>query len=148
MSDVKVDYETWMLIADGEKALFLKNLGDAELPNFEVQRVEEHENPSDQEQSANRPGRLSDGGPNHRSAVEDTDFHQLEKERFAAERSDILYKMAHKKRFERIVLVAPAKTLGELRDRLHKEVKDRVVGEISKDLTNHPIDQIEKALVA
>ena len=150
MSDVKIDYETWILIADGGKALFLENRGDNELPNFEIRRVEELDNPPDREQSANRPGRMADGGSggHHVSAVQDTDWHQLAKERFAADLADVLYKMAHKGRFKKLVLVASPATLGELRSELHKEVSDKIVGEIAKDLTNHPMDKIEHLLAA
>ncbi|MER0237902.1 host attachment family protein [Fulvimarina sp. MAC8] len=148
MSSVEIGYQTWVLVADGEKALFLKNLGDAELPNFEIQRVEEQDNPSDGEQSANKRGRASDGGASnpHSSAFDDTDWHELAKERFASDLADILYKMAIKHRFERIALVASPSTLGELREHLHKEVEDRVIGEIPKDLTNHPLGKIEDIL--
>ncbi|RFC66279.1 host attachment protein [Fulvimarina endophytica] len=148
MSQPKVDYETWILIADGEKALFLKNLGDAELPNYEIQRVEEQDNPSDREQSANHPGRAGDGGKSnpHRSAFEDTDWHELAKERFASDLADILYKMVQKNRFERIVIVASSSTLGELRGQLHKTVEERVIGEVPKNLTNHPLGKIEDIL--
>ncbi|WAP69410.1 host attachment family protein [Jiella pelagia] len=146
--DKPIDHKTWILVADGEKALFLENLGDSDLPNFAIRRVEEHENPPDREQGANKPGRLHDGGGNHRSAVEDTDWHQLEKERFAAEIADLLYKMAHRGQFEKIVIVAPPRILGEMRQHFHKEVQARIVGEIDKDLTNHPLDQIEKLLAA
>ena len=150
MSDVKIDYETWILIADGEKALFVENRGDAELPNFEIRRVEEQDNPPDREQSANRPGRMVDGGSgnNHVSAVQDTDWHELAKERFAADLADILYKMAHKGRFKKLVIVASPSTLGELRSELHQEVSDKVVGEIAKNLTNHPLNKIEEMLAA
>ena len=54
--------------------------------------------------------------------------------------------MAHKNRFEKLVLVAPPRVLGELRQELHKEVQDRIVGEVPKTLTNHPIDRIETLL--
>jgi protein required for attachment to host cells len=40
--------------------------------------------------------------------------------------------------------VAPPKTLGVLRQKLHKEVASRVVGEVHKTLTGHPVDQIER----
>ena len=148
MLDKPIDYKTWILVADGEKALFLENMGDGELPNFEIRRVEEQDNPPSREQGANVPGRMSDGGTGHRSAVEDTDWHQLGKERFAAEIADILYKMAHRQRFEKIVIVAPPKILGEMRQHFHKEVQAKIVGEVDKDLTNHPVDRIEKALAA
>tara|TARA_R110002049_G_scaffold10127_6_gene50539 strand:- start:8945 stop:9400 length:456 start_codon:yes stop_codon:yes gene_type:complete len=139
--------DTWVLIADGEKALFLENHTDGKDPFLQVVRKEEQENPPNREQAANRPGRFNDGPSVHRSAVADTDWHELEKERFAKDLSDILYKLAHKGRFDRLVLVAPPATLGELRENLHKEVKDKVIGEIPKTLTNHPIDEIEKIVM-
>ena len=137
---------TWVLVADGEKALFLRNDLDAENPDLNVVRIEQQENPSDREQSANRPGRVADNGPGQKSALDDTDWHQLAKDRFADDLSDILYKQVHKGAFDRIVLVAPPATLGELRSKLHKEVQDKVVAEIDKTLTNHPIDKIERLL--
>ena len=38
--------------------------------------------------------------------------------------------------------------LGELRKHYHVEVQNRLAGEIAKDLTGHPIPDIEKALSA
>ena len=45
-----------------------------------------------------------------------------------------------------LIVVAPPKTLGELRKHYHKEVTSRLKGELDKDLTGHPIKDIEKAL--
>jgi protein required for attachment to host cells len=135
---------TWVLVADSEKALFLENTTDAQNPNLKVRRKDEQENPSDREQSATRPGRFNDGPSVHRSAVDDTDWHQLAKERFASDLADRLYKMAHKGKFDRLVLVAAPEVLGELRKNLHKEVADCVVGEVAKNLTNHETSKIEE----
>ena len=140
--------DTWVLVADGEKALFLKNITDAENPNLVVVREEWQENPSDFEQSANRPGRFNDGPRAARSAVQDTDWHDLAKERFADHLAEMLYARAHRGAFERIVLVAPPRVMGDLRPALHKEVTQRVVGEVPKDLTNHPVDRIEATVAA
>lgn len=142
----RISNGTWVLVADGEKALFLRNQTDGEDPFLEVIRQEEQENPPNREQAANRRGRFNDGPSVHRSAVDDTDWHQLAKDRFAKEIAEILYKQAHKGAFEKIILVAPPNTLGELRSELHQEVADKVVGEVPKTLTNHPIDEIEKIL--
>lgn len=136
--------DTWVLIADGEKALFLKNMTDAKDPFLNVVKKEEQENPPAREQAENRPGRMNDGTGPHRSAVDDTDWHELAKERFAADLAEMLYKLAHKGAYERLVIVADPATLGALRDELHQEVTARVVGEIPKTLTNHPVDEIEK----
>ena len=137
---------TWVLIADGEKALFLRNDLDEMNPDLNVIRIEEQENPSDAEQGSDKPGRMQDTGVQQLSSMEEADWHQLAKDRFADDLADMLYKSAHKSEFSRIVLVAPAKVLGELRKKLHKEVEQRVVAEIDKDLTNHPLDKVEKLL--
>jgi protein required for attachment to host cells len=140
----KLKNGTWVLIADGEKALFLQNQTDGDDPYLDVFREEEQENPPNRDQAANRRGRFNDGPSVQRSAVDDTDWHELAKERFAHELAEILYKQAHKGHFDSIVLVAPPKILGELRDELHQEVSSKVIGEIPKTLTNHPVDEIEQ----
>lgn len=72
-----------MVIADGEKALFLENMMDAQDPNLVVRRVDAQENPPDSEQGTDRPGRMMDTAPGQRSALEETDWHELAKMRFA-----------------------------------------------------------------
>ena len=138
----------WLVVADGEKALFLKNEGDAIYPNLQVMREMEQENPPTREQGVDRPGRHSDGPSPHNSAYEETDWQRLGKERFADEIAQRLYKMAHRGDFREIMLIAPPLILGELRKKLHREESDKVVGEIPKTLTNHPVYDIEKLLLA
>ncbi|MGO4843498.1 host attachment protein, partial [Rhizobiaceae sp. 2RAB30] len=63
---IKLKRGTWVLVADGEKALFLKNSGDAVNPNLDVARKMNEENPPTREQGSDRPGRYSDGPTVHR----------------------------------------------------------------------------------
>ena len=139
----KLTQGTWVLVADGQKALILENHGDAEHPDLQVRRKEVHDNPKTIDQAANRPGRMADSQGN-KSAFQDTDWHEFEKDRFARDLADLLYDRAHKRMFEHIVLVAAPGVLGELRKAIHKEVADRVVAEVPKTLTGQPIDAIEK----
>ncbi|KQI69693.1 Host attachment protein [Loktanella sp. 3ANDIMAR09] len=140
----KIKNGTWVVVADGEKALFLRNITDGENPNLEVIRKEEQDNPKDIDQSANRPGRVGQSANPGKSAYDDTDWHELAKDRFAADLADMLYARAHKGQFDSIVLVASPHILGELRDQLHQEVTQKVIGEIDKTLTNHTVGDIEK----
>lgn len=135
---------TWVLVADGEKALFLENVTDGQDPYLQVRRLEGQDNPPDRDQTSDRPGRRSDGGAGQRSAMEEADWHVLAKDRFADELGDILYRMVHRGAFDKLIVVAPPRTLGALRGRLHKEVQARVVAEIDKDMTNHPVRDIER----
>ena len=45
-----------------------------------------------------------------------------------------------------LVIVAPPKTLADLRSAFHVDVQARIIAEINKDLTKHPIWEIEKHL--
>ena len=69
---ITLKHDGWLVVADGEKALFLRNEGDEKFPNLEVFREEEQDNPPNREQAANRRGRFNDGPNVHRSAVDDT----------------------------------------------------------------------------
>jgi len=138
----------WVMVGDGEKALFLENAGDEQAMNLEVVRQMEQDNPATHGQGTDRPGRLADGTGPHKSAVDDTDWHHLEKERFAKDIAERLYKAAHRGLYESLVIAAPPFVLGELRKELHKEVRARVILELDKELTNHPVHDIEKHLAA
>lgn len=140
----RLENGTMVVVADSEKALFMVNLTDGDDPNLEVVRKDEEENPPDREQSANRRGRVQESAGSGVSAYEETDFHELQKDRFAADLADKLYKMAHAGRFDRLVIVASPQVLGVLRSAVHKEVADRIVAEIPKTLTNHPMPEIER----
>jgi protein required for attachment to host cells len=148
MGKTKLLHGMWVLVADGEKALFLRNKGDHDYPHLEVVRLIAEDNPPSREQGSDRPGRFRDGPNVHRSAVEETDWHRIEKERFAEEIAERLYRLAHRGDFDRILIVAPPLVLGEIRKHLHKEVVERIAGEIPKTLTNHPVDKIERLLQA
>lgn len=148
MTEIRLKHGIWVMVADGEKALFLKNQGDTKYPNLEVVRELEQENPPTHEQGTDRPGRYGEGMSVRRSAVEETDWHRIAKERFADEIAALLYKYAHAEAFREIVLVAPPLVLGELRKKLHKEVDSRITAEIPKTLTKHTISDIEEILTA
>ncbi|MEM8826904.1 MAG: host attachment family protein, partial [Pseudomonadota bacterium] len=129
-------------VVDGEKLLLLVTEGDSEHPNLEVVRKETQDNPPDREQSANRRGRQSESTGPRTYAYDDTDFHQLAEDRFASDAADILYKRAHAGKFENLIVIAPPNTLGEIRKSYHVSVEDKLLGEIDKEATNLPPDEI------
>jgi protein required for attachment to host cells len=47
-----------------------------------------------------------------------------------------------------LVVVAPPRTLADLRSAFHADVQARIIAEINKDLTKHPVGDIEKHLTA
>lgn len=158
---MQVPHNAFVLVADGRKSLFFRNDGDGVYPNLKVEAAEERPNPKDSDQKTDLAGGSSStqGGGNSpqvqgggqfaqsRGSMDEADYHQQEEDRFAAELAEMLTRRALAQEFEKLVVVAPPKMLGELRKHYHKEVESRLVGELAKDLTGHPVDEIEKALV-
>jgi protein required for attachment to host cells len=146
MYGIRLKKNGWVVVADGEKALFLTNTGTPDEPDLDVFRQVEQDNPPTHEQGVSRPGRMNDAGGHHKSAVQETDWHRLAKHEFAKEVAERLNKAALASRFDQLVLVAPPVVLGALRKELHDEASKRIVREIDKDLTKHPVAEIESML--
>jgi len=145
---MRVPHDGYVLVADGKKMLFFRNEGDEEFPKLEIAKKEEQADPPTRDQKSDEAGGVfPSSGPGHH-AYSETDFHQLEEDRFAAEAADMLKRRALRNEFEAVIVVAPPRTLGELRKHYHKEVEKRLAGEIAKDLTGHPVSEIEKILLA
>lgn len=144
---MQVPHNAMVVVADGRKMLFLRNEGDAVHLNLQVERKRVQDNPDNGDQRTDAPGRTHSSVGTGRSSYEETDFHQLEEDRFAAETAELLKKRALNNDFESLIIIAPPRTLGELRKHYHKEVSERLTGEIDKTLTGHSIPDIEQALM-
>ncbi len=67
------------------------------------------------------------------------DWRRFEKLQFARAVAEIIDRGARGKSFDRLVLVAPPKTLGDLRAALGSSSQSAIYGELAKDLTKVPI---------
>jgi len=148
MTKLSIPRDALVFVGDGQKALFLRNAGDSTLPNFTTVRVLTDTNLPTHEQGTDRPGRaFKRAGTNMRSGVETTDWHETEKERFAKHVASTLEDLVRREKVKAIIIAAPPRTLAELRNALHADVKKRVLAEIDKDLTKLPVGEIEKHLI-
>ena len=148
MSKLAIPRDALVVVGDGQKALFLRNKGDEKAANFAVVRAFHDDNPSSHEQGTDRPGRSFARASTHRrSSVATTDWHKLEKERFVERVASATARLVRAEGIKAIVLVAPSRVLSELRHALPDEITDRVIAVLDKDLTQHPVWDIEKHLV-
>ncbi|MBK1698456.1 host attachment protein [Rhodovibrio salinarum] len=128
---------TWILVADGARARFLENHGPGKGLEAALDSEMQQHLPPNRELVTDKPGRGSSPASGGRHAVAPrTDWHTFEKERFAHQVAETLDHARTEGRFDRLVLVAPPKTLGWLREQLSKPTYAKVTGEIAKDLTN------------
>ena len=142
-----IPHDTLVLVADGRKSLFLRNEGDDQYLNLVVEDQRAHADLQDREMKSDRAGQASwQAGSGRHSSMEETNFHQQEEDRFAADTAALLSKRAQSSDFEKLIIIAPPRTLGELRQHYDKAVSDRIVAEVDKDLVNHPIDKLEGVL--
>lgn len=144
---MKVPHNSLILVADGNKALLLRNIGDAEILDLRVEGGAEHSDAPDRERRTDAKGRKASFNTTQSESMEgESDFHQQAENRFAADIAAELNRSALAGDLERLIVVAPPKILGELRKRYHKEVEKRLAGEIRKNLTGHAVTDIEQIL--
>jgi protein required for attachment to host cells len=138
---------TWILVADGARARGFTRHGVGEslvaIPdgNFthEVERVAA--------MGADRPGRVHESADKARHAIAPhTDWRREGKRSFAHTLAEWLERHARTGTYDRLILVAAPRTLGDLREALGAEARERLAGQLAKDLTAHPMADIEEHL--
>ena len=139
---------TYVLVADGARARLYVNEGPGKglhPLSGATHKADLHHHSRDVK--SDRPGRAVDAGTGQRTALEpNQDWHRFEKHKFAREMAKVLDAAAAGKAFDRLVLVAPPATLGDLRLELSDPARKLVSGELAKDLTRHPESELPQHL--
>ncbi len=146
--------KTWFVVADGARALILKQDG----ANGRLERVDELEEALARRRArklvSDKPGRAleSVGFQRYGAAparmmmrhalAPRTDPHRLEKERFIDGLARRIDAACANDEFDRLVVAAPAKALGDLRRALGEGARERLVKELPKDLTKVPAAEL------
>jgi protein required for attachment to host cells len=148
MTDIKIPWESWVVVCDGAKALIMQNAGDAQLMNLKVRETLTQPNEADRDLGTDRPGRSHAADGMSGSSMQETDWHERAEEDFLKQVASKLDELVHENRARRIVLVAPPTALGTLRPNLSADTQAAISAEVAKDYTNLPVDQIERHLAA
>jgi protein required for attachment to host cells len=140
---------TWILIADGMHARVLSQRAPGGtltvLPDYELSAPTVKGFSRDLK--SDRPGRAFDTGSGQRHAMEPrNDPHDQEKLAFARRVAALLNKAADRNEFQRLVLVAPPRTLGELRSRLDVRTRALISRELARDLVHAPAGELSEQL--
>jgi protein required for attachment to host cells len=147
MSDaVTVRHGALVLVADGRKALLLRNAGGAATPVLVVEHaMEAPDNPPDRDQGSDAPGRIAKGEA-RRAAVGAAPMHDRAEAAFAAAAVAALASLVSASPPCDLILVAPPRTLSALRRAMPGRLRARVAGEMAKDLVDHPLPELTRAL--
>jgi protein required for attachment to host cells len=143
----KISHDDLILVADGRKALFLRNHGDAALLDLRVEKVLSNgDNGKTFEQGTDRPGRINDSMSGRPSAYEQTDWHDLSEQEFARTVGATLNEQDRSGKIASLIVVAPPAALADLRKTYSVSLKAKLKREIAKDLTKHDVKDIERIL--
>lgn len=147
MTRVTLPHDAWILVGDGRKVLVLRNHGDATYPDLRVTSVfRDGPNPSTAAHGTDRPGRAVEHLSGRRSGMEQTDWHELAEHRFVQGVATALASCEGE--IGALVVVAPPRTLADLRGAFPESLRAKIVAEVNKDLTHHPVHEIERLLTA
>lgn len=129
---------TWILVCDGARGRIFTQPRPLE-PLSVVSSAEHPESHGHtRDLGSDKPGRTQDSshsGARHSMAPR-VDWHAFEKTRFAQEMAAVVEKAATAKAFDQLILVAPPRVLGDLRQALGSQAAALLAGDLDKDLTN------------
>ena len=141
MQKLKIRQGDWVIVCDGKKALVLENAGDEKFLNLRTREVHEHPDPKTHELGTDAPGRAFSSVGTGRSAMEQTDWHEQEEDRFLRKLADRLDAAVNAG-----LVIAPPRALGVLRQTYSHNLRAAVRAEIDKDFVKLPVHAIEKHL--
>lgn len=123
-------------VIDGERFLLFRNGDDAQHPDIGSPSQPDL-SPSNRSQGKLRPSITTsqDAG------------NDLDEAAHVAAAADWLNHAVLSNTIEKLVVVADKRSLGELRRHYHKELEERLVGEVAKALTGRPVPEIEQAMM-
>lgn len=136
---------TWIVIADGKHArIYERSVPRAKLvPVLEQDLLAEDPHGFARELGSDRPGRAFDPGTGTPHAMEPhSDPHERSKVAFARRVAALLDEAIAKKRFTHLVLIAPPRTLGVLREELGAAARACIIASAGKDLIKTPIAEL------
>jgi protein required for attachment to host cells len=148
MSKLTIRHGDWVVVCDGKKALVLENTGDEKSLHLQTREVYEHPDPKTHELGTDAPGRSFNSVGAMRSAVEQTDWHDQEEQRFLHKLASHLDAAVLAGKAKSLILVAPPRALGVLRGAFSSYVLGALRAEIDKDFVKLSLPEIEKRLAA
>lgn len=138
---------TWVLLANGAHARIVENSGVGKGIHAVAEMVFSEDPKQSGDIFADRPGRVFDSGGKGRHSMEYASDPVREHEKqFASTLCAKLTKEHAANKFDRLVVVAAPRTLGDLRAAMGADLKPIVHAEIPKDLTHAPINELPRHL--
>src|SRR5882724_1750914 len=147
-TNLKIHSGDWVVVCDDAKALILENAGDAITPNLKTKEVRAQPDSKTSEQGTDAPGRSISSVGSRRSAMEQTDWHDQAEQLFLVDLANRLDAAVTAGETKSLIVIAPPRALGVLRQAFSAAVRSAIRAEIDKDYVKMPVYEIEKHLAA
>jgi len=129
-----IPHGTIVVVADGAKLEIYRNEGDETALKLAAQALPD------------LTVHATDSGHRHHASSANPDHHLQAEDNFVASVVGWLNHQTMGNKIEHLVVIAAPRALGEMRKHYHVTLKQRLVGELSKDLTGHPVSAVEHEL--
>jgi len=135
---------TWIVIADGNQAKVFEHDGPGKGLRALKDLQFEQEPLKASDIMADKPGRsFASAGPGSRSSMEySSDPVALRERKFVEKLANVLNEKQSQGKFDRLVIAAAPAALGDIRPALSDQVKETILAEMPKDLTNIPVPKL------
>ncbi len=146
---MRLTAQTLLVLADGQKAMFLRNQGHNGQIRLEKLQTFTLENLASHELGWDRPGRAYSRYTNDssRSAYEAPDPHEQGETRFLQDLARAIDGALASDGYQHVVLMAPPRALGILRQALSPATQQRVQEAVAKDYLKTPMVELEQMLM-
>ncbi len=143
---LRINQGDWVVVCDGTKALVLENVGDELFPSLQTRQVYAQEDARTHEQGTSAPGRAYNSVEPTRSAMEQTDWHDQTEKKFLTDLVGRLDAAVQAGKTKSLVMIAPPRALGMIRQAYSHQLRNALRAEIDKDFVKLPVHEIEKDL--
>ena len=122
--------KTWIVVADGARAFIYENAGPGKGLSLLAETSSEDARKPTSEQGTDRPGQNG----NYNAVIQNAEEGIIKTE-FVKGLSGLVNDAAGRGAFDKLILIAAPKALGDIRQNLGAKARDKVVHEMNKDLT-------------
>ena len=137
-----------LMVCDGKTALFLRNDGPPGHESFAIETSTRQDLPGHTaDMGADRPGRVGNSRTGRKSSIEPPDWHSEQEASFVAGATRAFAAWCDEKPESQIVVVAPPRALATIRETASPALLARCVAQIDKDLTKHPVADIQRIVL-
>ena len=134
---MKIPAKAHVAVIDGSRFILFRNGGNATQPALALVGEPDLE-----------PTNRSQGKLRHSITTAQEQGNDLDEAAHVAAAADWLNHQVLTEQIKQLVVVSDKRSLGELRRHYHKVLEERLLAEVPKALTTHPIADIERAIAA